>query len=306
MGTLDGSIGATTKIVDHGPNSDRWNLVILGDGYQANEIPQYHADVQKFVDTLHATPPYNELWPGINIHQIDVTSSDSGADDPATCPDPSVPVGSGATPNTFFDATFCSAGPGGVRLSRLLTVDSARAQAAASAMINEVHQVLVMVNSSKYGGSGGSVATCSIEGSAAQIAIHEMGHSYFDLADEYGGNGTGSPAGEPLKPNVTRDTNRATNKWISLIAATTPMPSACGDGCADCTPPATAPAPGAVGTYEGGMYSNCGIYRPLPDCKMRTLAAPFCPVCAGVVRSALAMFLPVVTPPSPPGGLIIT
>ena len=49
MGAADGFIGATTKIVDHGPNSDRWNLVILGDGYRVSEIPQYHADVQKFV-----------------------------------------------------------------------------------------------------------------------------------------------------------------------------------------------------------------------------------------------------------------
>ena len=305
MGAADGFIGATTKIVDHGPNSDRWNLVILGDGYRASEIPRYHADAQKFVDTLHATAPFDELWAGVNIHQIDVTSTDSGADDPATCPDPSVPVGSGATPNTFFDATFCSAGPGGVRLSRLLTVDSPRAQEAASERVNEVHQVLVIVNSSKYGGSGGSVAVCSTEASAAEIAIHEMGHSYFDLADEYGGNGAGSPAGEPLKANVTRDTKRATNKWRSLIAAVTPMPSSCGNGCADCTPPATAPAPGAVGAYEGAMYSDCGIYRSLPNCKMRTLGVPFCPVCAGVIRAALAVFLPVSVPPNPPGGLIV-
>ena len=302
MGAADGFIGTTTKIVDHGSDSDRWNLVILGDGYRAGEIPKYHADVQKFVDRLHATAPYDELWAGINIHQIDVTSTDSGADDPATCPDPSAPVGSGATAKTFFDAAFCSAGPGGVRLSRLLTVNSARAQEVASDRVNEVHQVLVIVNSSKYGGSGGSVAVCSTEASAAEIAIHEMGHSYFDLADEYGGDGTGSPAGEPLKANVTRDCDRTTNKWRSLIAATTPVPSSCGDGCVDCTPPATAPLPGAVGAYEGAMYSDCGIYRSLPDCKMRTLSAPFCPVCAGVIRTALAVFLP---PSAAPNSLVV-
>jgi hypothetical protein len=300
MGAADGIIGATTKIIDHGPDSDRWNLVILSDGYQGSEIPKYHADVQKFIDRVHGTTPYDELWAGINIHQIDVTSTDSGADDPATCPDPSAPVGSGATPRTFFDAAFCSAGPGGVRLARLLTVNSAQAQEVASDRVNEVHQVLVVVNSSKYGGSGGSVAVCSTEASAAEIAIHEMGHSYFDLADEYGGDGTGSPAGEPLKANVTRDCDRTTNKWRSLIAARTPMPSSCGEGCADCTPPATAPPPGAVGAYEGGMYSDCGVYRSLPDCKMRTLSAAFCPVCAGVIRNALAVFLPPSVAPSSP------
>src|SRR5262249_14429377 len=236
--------------------------------------------------------PYDELWCGINIHRVDVVSTDSGADDPATCPDPLGPTGSGAMPKTFFDSTYCSTGPGGVKLSRLLTVDSSRAQAAASGAVPEVHQALVIVNASKYGGSGGVVATCSTDPSAAQIAIHEIGHSFYHLADEYGGNGTGTPAGEPVEPNVTRDTNRATNKWRALIAATTPMPSACGTGCTDCTPPTTPPPPGAVGTYEGGIYADCGTYRALPDCKMRTLSAPFCPVCAGVIRTALSPFVP--------------
>jgi hypothetical protein len=281
MGAQDGFIGATIKIVAHGPNSLRWNLVILGDGYRESEIPRYHDDVQNFVDTLHATPPFDELWPGINIHRIDVTSTDSGADDPADCPDTSAPAGSGAAPRTFFDAIFCSAGPGGARLARLLTVDSPRAQEAASARVLEVHQALVIVNSGKYGGSGGPVAVCSTEATAAAIAIHEIGHSSFDLADEYGGNGTGSPEGEPMKANVTRDIDRATNKWRALIDAATPIPS----------PPTVAPPPGKAGAYEGAMYSDFGIYRPLPDCKMRTLAAPFCPVCAGAIREKLAVFL---------------
>jgi hypothetical protein len=292
MGASDGSIGATTKVVDHGPNGSRWNLVILGDGYRATEIAQYHTDVQNFLTAIRGTAPYDELWCGINVHRIDVTSTDSGADDPATCPDPLGPTGSGATPNTFFDAKYCSVGPGGARLSRLLTIDSARAQAAASARVPEVHQVLVIVNAGKYGGSGGSVATCSTNSLAAEIAIHEIGHSFYLLADEYGGDGSATPAGEPPEPNVTRDTNRATNKWRALIAATTPMPSACGTGCTGCTPPTTPPAAGAVGTYEGGKYANCGVYRPLPDCKMRNLGVAFCPVCAGVIRAALSGFLP--------------
>jgi hypothetical protein len=287
MGAQDGSIGATTKIVDHGPNGLRWNLVILGDGYRESEIPRYHDDVQNFVKALHDTPPFTELWPRINIHLIDVTSTDSGADDPADCPDTSVPAGSGAAPRTFFDAIFCSAGPGGARLARLLTVDSSRAQEAASARVLEVHQALVIVNSSKYGGSGGPVAVCSTEATAASIAIHEIGHSSFDLADEYGGNGTGSPDGEPRKDNVTRNIDRATHKWVALIDAATPIP----------TPTAVAPPPGKAGAYEGAMYSDFGIYRPLPDCKMRTLSAPFCPVCAGVIRQKLAGF--------PPGGLLV-
>ena len=76
------------------------------------------------------------------------------------------------------------------------------------------------------------IATCSTHAQAAQIAIHEMGHSAFGLADEYGGNGAGTPAGEPSQPNVTRDTSLTTNKWRDLIAPSTPMPSQCDPGCA--------------------------------------------------------------------------
>jgi IgA Peptidase M64 len=123
------------------------------------------------------------------------------------------------------------------------------------------------------------------------IAIHEMGHSAFGLADEYGGNGTGTPGGEPPQPNVTRDTDRDTNKWGALIAASTPMPSQRDPKCA--APLLEMPPRGAVGTYEVAIFSDCNVYRPLDRCKMRTLTNDFCPVCEGVIRETLQQFLPV-------------
>src|SRR5437762_1627021 len=190
MGASDGYVGTTTKVVDHGPDNLRWNLRILAEGYRATELTQYHTDVQNFLTTLRGTPPYDELFCGINVYRVDIVSTDSGADDPNTCAG-----GTGATPNTYFDATFCSIGPGGVRLDRLLTIDSNLAKSVAAAQVPpHPHQVLCIVNSSKYGGSGGDVATCSTHAQSAQIAIHEMGHSAFGLADEYGGDGTGTPA----------------------------------------------------------------------------------------------------------------
>lgn len=287
MSASDGFVVGRTKIVDHGPDNVRWNLVILGDGYRSTELAQYHADVQSFVTELRTTPPFHELFCGINVHRVDVVSTDSGADDPTDC------GGTGATPATYFDATFCSVGPGGVKIERLLTVNTALALSVATAQVPLRHQVLVIVNSSKYGGAGGTVATCSTNAQAAQIAIHEIGHSAFGLADEYGGNGTGTPPGEPAQPNVTRNTDRVTNKWGDLIAGTTPMPSACDASCvaSTCVPPPMPPAPGAVGTYEGAIYSDCNTYRPLPSCYMRNYA-PFCPVCARVIRQTLQPFLP--------------
>lgn len=286
MSASDGYVVGTTKVVDHGPDSARWNFVIVGDGYRASELTQYHTDVQNFLTTLRATPPYDELFCGINVHRIDVVSTDSGADDPGCA------GGTATTANTYFDATFCTVFSGSP-LDRLLSVNTALALSVALTQVPLRHQVLCIVNSSKYGGSGGTIATCSTHAAAAQIAIHEIGHSAFGLADEYGGDGTGTPAGEPMQPNVTRNTDRATNKWRALIAATTPMPSQCDPSCAasTCVPPATPPAAGAVGTYEGAIFSDCNTYRPLPSCYMRDYG-PFCPVCAGVIRQTLQPFLP--------------
>jgi hypothetical protein len=282
MSASDGYVGGTTKVVDHGPEGSRWNLVIVGDGYRATELAKYHTDVQTFVDRMYTTPPFDELWCGINIYRVDVVSNESGADDPTTCAG-----GTGASPRTYFDSTYCT--PWGTgHLERLMSCDSTLAMNTAKAAVAGVHQVLVIVNSSKYGGGGGTVAICST--TSPEIAIHEMGHSAFGLADEYEGT-SAAPASEPAKPNVTLDTNRATNKWRDLVAGTTPMPSSCYADCPTCTPPATPPAANAVGTYEGGLYAHCGVFRPLPGCYMRDYS-PFCPVCARVIRQTLQSFLP--------------
>ncbi len=218
----------------------------------------------------------------------------------------------GGTPRTYLDATFCSIGPGGARLDRLLTVDR---ELALSVMVSQVpygHTLLVLVNSSKYGGSGGpGVATCSSHLDFARTVIHELGHSAFGLADEYGGDGTGTPLSEPGEPNVTLDTTRHGHKWGRFIGDQTPMPSACSptrgpDACTSgstCIPPATAPANDEVGTYEGAIYSNCNAYRPSPTCCMRDHSA-FCKVCDDAIRRVLAPFQPPPPVIGPPGGVV--
>ena len=303
-----------TKVVDHGPESSRWDLVIVGDGYQASELTQ----LPHTCSELHQ-PNCERRRPSTSCSAASTCIASTSCQPRAA---PTIPgCGGGtrrSTANTYFDAKFCSLFAG-TPLERLLTIDDGLALSVANTYVPLKNQVLCIVNSTKYGGSGGSVATCSVDPQANEIAIHEIGHSAFGLADEYGGNGAGTPAGEPRQPNVTRDTNRNTNKWRALIAATTPMPSQCDASCAasTCVPPVTPPAPGAVGTYEGGIYSDCNTYRPLPSCYMRDYG-PFCPVCAGVIRAVLQPFQPaesitLVTPsisftkvPSGMGGVGVT
>lgn len=296
MSTSDGFVSGTTKIVNHGPNAQRYNIVILGDGYRSSELTKYHDDVNAFVNTLRATAPFNEVWCGVNVHRVDVVSTDSGADDPGTCGDGS--VGSGATPKTYFDSTYCSGG----NIRRLLVCDSASALNVAATQVPEVHFTAMIVNSTLYGGSGGSVATFSTDPSSAEIGLHEMGHTAFDLADEYeyyAGCGSGEAGhdnyggGEPGQPNVTKNTDVNTIKWSALL--TTPadgLPTTTNANCAQCDTQGNPKAANYVGAYDGAQYFHCGKFRPSFDCRMRALNNAFCAVCQDVIRDTLAPFMP--------------
>jgi hypothetical protein len=295
MGSSDGSIGSTTKIVDHGPDSQRYNIVILGDGYQSTEMTKYHNDVQNFVNTFQATPPYNDLWCGINVHRVDVTSTDSGADDPGSCGDGS--SGSGASLKTYFDSTFC--GDGNIR--RLLTCDSVSAKNVAVAQVPQVHMTMVIVNTTEYGGSGGQVATFSTASSAAEIGLHEMGHTAFGFTDEYeyyAGCGSGETGhdnysgGEPSEPNATINTDKTTIKWKAVLTSSDNLPTTSNADCTQCDPQGNPKAANYVGAYEGARYFHCGCFRGSFNCRMRALNNSFCGVCQKVIRDTLAPFMP--------------
>ena len=74
MSSSDGSVLGIATVVDHGDPALRWNLVLLGDGYQASELAKYASDVDAFVEKFKTTSPYDELFAGINVFRIDVTS----------------------------------------------------------------------------------------------------------------------------------------------------------------------------------------------------------------------------------------
>ena len=155
--------------------------------------------------------------------------------------------------------------------------------------------VMVVVNSTVYGGAGGAVATFSLAPAANEVALHEMGHTAFGLADEYEyflGCGVDTdrnshPAVEPIEPNVTIDSNRNTIKWRDLIAATTPMPTTANADCTRCDPQPSPVGAGVVGAFEGAHYFHCAAFRPEFNCRMRALSNPFCAVCTRRIRQVL-------------------
>jgi hypothetical protein len=284
MSTADGNVVGMAKIVDHGPNSARYNIVILGDGYRTAELAKFEADALTFVNTLQATAPYTTLWPGINVFRVDVASTDSGASDP----------GAGVALHTYFDSRFQA-------LSRLLTCNVTTALAAAEQQVPEHHLTMVIVNTATYGGSGGGAAVFSTHALSAQIALHEMGHTAFHLADEYefyvgctppeADHAAFGSQGEPTEPNVT--TRLASIKWANeLTLAGDTLPTMANADCSRCDAQPSPKPRTYVGAFEGARYFHCGCYRPAFDCRMRTLGREFCGACQQIISTMLAPCLP--------------
>ncbi|HKF88635.1 MAG TPA: M64 family metallopeptidase [Propionibacteriaceae bacterium] len=289
MTTTDGTVLGTTKIVNNGPPSTHWNIVILGDGYQTGQMTQYATDAQGVCEAIFATPPFGSRRWVMNVYRVDVRSTDSGADDPTAC------GGSGATARTYFDASFCNNG-----IRRLLVANTSTALAVAGAQVPQWNVILLIVNSTIYGGSGGTVAVFSMAPNAQEIALHELGHSAFRLADEYDyyqGCGVDTdrdnhPSMEPAEANVTVNSNPATIKWRNLIATSTSVPTMTNPDCTQCDRRPSPVPDGTVGAFEGAHYYHCRAFRPEYRCKMFELGRPFCAVCRRRILQVLPTEVP--------------
>ena len=150
-----------------------------------------------------------------------MSSTDSGADDPAAC------GGTGAVANTFFDASFCNSG-----MRRFLLVNNDAVLAAVEAALPEYDAVVVLVNSAdlwRLGQRpGGRVLLAA---GANNIALHELGHTAFDLADEYSEGLGNHSSKEPAAANITVQKTMAKLKWKQHVAAGTAIPTATNPGC---------------------------------------------------------------------------
>ncbi len=241
------SNAAYTTIVNNGPNANRVNAVFLGDGYTAGTqlTTTYPAHINTMLQHMfnNNEQPFVRYKNFFNVHRVDVASNQSGADIPPQ----------GILRDTAFDASYFFDGT----TDRLLYVSNTKANAALNTNIAgafTTHMRLLTVNDTRYGGGGGTWAVyAGGNGLAPEIALHELGHSFSGLADEYGGPGT-YVGGEPGELNVT--TNSTGAKWSNWLGYNQPVI-------------------GVIGAYQGGRYFDQGIYRPSQNSKMRSLGRPF-------------------------------
>ncbi|SIQ99324.1 M64 family metallopeptidase [Pontibacter lucknowensis] len=260
-------------ILYHGPSDKYINFVFLADGYQANELSKYIEDVKGTVDGIFAKRPFRENKVFFNVFAIKVPSKQSGASHPGTASDEStqsaIPI---VKVDNYFGSTFDYGG-----IHRLLVPTNHMAISSVLASnFPEYDQVFVLVNSPYYGGSGGAYATSSTNVQSKEIAIHEIGHSFANLADEY----WAGPQYARERPNMTQVSSPETVKWKQWLNNT------------------------GVGIYP--YEESPTWYRPHQRCSMRYLSTAsevihFCMVCHDTITKRIASLMNQVTIPDKPG-----
>ncbi|MEO0530281.1 MAG: M64 family metallopeptidase [Planctomycetota bacterium] len=240
-------------LIDNGDSSNRVDIVFLGDGYTQDDLDAglLTGHVEQYLDYLFLSndgiaDPFPRYRDYFNVHLIPLVSNESGADRP--------PLNDFR--DTALDATYYSRG-----IERLLTVNDNKANAARNAALSgtgiTADMQYVTVNDQKYGGAGGAYAVFAGGNSfATGLALHEVGHSFSNLADEYVSFGGDYPFGEPSEVNVTADPTGA--KWQRWLGYDDPRGSNLD-----------------IGVIEGARYYPTGVYRPAQNGKMRSLDQAF-------------------------------
>ena len=245
-------------LMNNGPTDKRINFVYMGDGYTAAEQDLFLTNAQDAIDAQFNFTPYQQYANFFNAFAIKVISNESGTDHPqtATDGDPDCALIPVMEVDTYFNSTFDAYGihrliiPGEITDPQYWDFP-----AVAEVLITNTpfyDQGSVLVNTPHYGGSGGLFATVSVDVNANFMMIHEIGHSFADLKDEYW-------AGEYYaaeKANMTQESNPSEIKWKNWL----------GDE--------------EVGIYpHGSNPPQSEWFRPHQACMMRALNNTFCAVC---------------------------
>lgn len=264
--------------------TDCIDLAIVADGYTAEQMGKFYADCERAVDALFAWEPFKSLKNRFNVVAVAAPSLDGG---------PSVPkhnIWSRGTTNSSYSTFYSDRYLMSQYMHRIYDILSCV----------PFEHIMVLVNSDTYGGGGiynQVLFSTSDHPTFKQVFVHEFGHSYAGLADEYAYDDMDSeyyPADtEPWEPNVTtlKDFN---SKWADMMPKNQPIPTPLDPKVPDfhrinpddtkamdklnaCTQ--------VVGVFEGAGYQSKGCYRPAQECRMKiNEVRDFCPVCARAIR----------------------
>ncbi|MBQ2523386.1 MAG: peptidase M64 [Prevotella sp.] len=235
------------------------HIAYLAEGYQKDEMSTFIDDVRVAMEALFEHEPFKSLRDRFHIVAVKAPSQESGTSEP----------GRGIWKNTALHSHFDT-----FYSDRYLTTLHLKDMHDWLAGIPYEH-IIVLVNSGRYGGGGifnSYNLTTTHHAKYRPVVVHEFGHSFCGLGDEYAYDIEEVPMYpkdiEPWEPNLTTLVDFP-SKWQDLVDKKTPVPT-----------PLTVQYKDKVGVYQGAGYNVKDVYRPCQDCRMRTNEHPvFCPVC---------------------------
>ncbi len=309
--------GKVWTVFENGPAAVKVDLLILGDGYAEAELPKFHADVKRLTDRLFATEPFKSRRADFNVRAIDLPTPRSGVNRPRTADFRRTRLG--VSYNVFDSERYA------------LALDNRAMRDIASQAPYDFIEVLI--NEAQYGGGGifRDQASAAVDTAFAEyIFVHEFGHHFAGLADEYYTSPVAYQTGvvdrpEPWEPNVTAMKDPAALKWKDLVDPGTPLPTPWDKQAYEKRSLAfqeqrqairARNAPEAemnalfteerswstpflagmayshkVGAFEGASYEPTGLYRPEADCIMFTRdEVGFCRVCQRALSRVIDMY----------------
>ena len=256
-----------------GSAEDCIDVAILAEGYTQDEMALFYRDAEATCEALFAHAPFDKLKNRFNIVAVESVSEDSGV---------SIPL-KGEWKSTAVSSHFST-----FYSDRYLTTSRVKSIHNWLSGIPYEH-IIILANTDTYGGGGiynSYTLTTAHHPSFKPVVVHEFGHSFGGLADEYFYSDEPSPLYpyhlEPWEQNISTLVNFE-SKWKDMVPAGTPVP----------TPVKTSGDEiyTAVGVYEGAGYTSKGIYRPTTDCRMKTNEAPaFCPVCQRALERMILFY----------------
>lgn len=247
------------------------DVAILAEGYTLEEMDTFYKDAAIACESLFSHEPFQSMKKRFNIVAVASPSEDSGVSVPRL----------GEWKRTTFNSHFST-----FYSDRYLTTSRVKSIHDALAGIPYEH-VIILANTEEYGGGGiynSYTLTTAHHPKFRPVVVHEFGHSFGGLADEYFYDDdvmtdTYPLDIEPWEQNISTRVNFA-SKWEDMLVKGTPVPT-----------PTSEKVKYPIGVYEGGGYSAKGIYRPADNCRMRTNEYPaFCPVCQRAVRRIIDFY----------------
>jgi hypothetical protein len=234
----------------------------MGDGYTSGETSQFRADAQTVADYFISTPPFDTYTAWFNIFAIEVISNESGTDHPATASDEGAGPTSVLSVDNYLETSFDVGGTHRCIYSN----QSGLIYSIANTNIPEWDFINVIVNTSYYGGCAGGIAFTTMNSNSPEVFVHEFGHMFGQLSDEYEYGSTSCTPGNNQNINTSQETDTSLLVWKHWLT-NAPIPTPGGTNCSK------------IGLYEGAQYCATNWYRPKCECKMQSLNNPFCEVC---------------------------